>query len=70
MEYKAQPIAAPNIQRSPIVNFNPIRKEISPLIIITRTPIKQVINPKNLIRLNFSPKKIAEIKIINIGDEV
>ena len=42
----------------------------SPLIIIAKTPIKQETKPIILIKLTFSLKKIAEIKIINMGEEV
>ena len=37
---------------------------------IAKTPIKQVISPIILVRLIFSLKKILEIKIINIGEDV
>ena len=37
---------------------------------IAKTPIKQDISPIIFIRLIFSLKKILEIKIINIGEEV
>ena len=63
-------MAAANIQRSPIVKFKFINKLISPLIIIVKTPIKQDMRPIILIKLIFSLKKIPEIKIINIGDDV
>ena len=43
---------------------------MSPLIIIAKTPIRQETKPIILIRLIFSLKKIAYIKIINMGDEV
>ena len=41
-----------------------------PLIIIAKTPIKQDISPITFVRFIFSLKKILEIKIINIGDDV
>ena len=39
-------------------------------MIITKTPIKQETKPIIFIRLIFSLKKIADIIMINIGDEV
>ena len=63
-------MAAANIHRSPIVKFKFNNKLKSPLIMIAKTPNKQETKPIILIRLTFSLKKIAEIKIINIGEEV
>ena len=63
-------MAAASIHRSPIVKFKFNNKFKSPFIIIAKTPIKQVARPITLIKLIFSSKKIAEIKIINIGEEV
>ena len=37
---------------------------------IENTPVRQEIKPIILIKLIFSPKKILEIKIINIGEDV
>jgi len=39
-------------------------------MIIVNTPIRQVISPIILVKLIFSLKKILEIKIINIGEDV
>ena len=43
---------------------------MSPFIIIEITPKKQKASPNNCILFNFSLKKNAEIKIMNIGDDV
>ena len=59
-----------NIHKSPIVKFRSNKKFKSPLMIIAKTPIKQETKPIILVRLIFSLKKIADIIIINIGDEV
>jgi len=63
-------MAAANIHKSPIVKFKFNNKFKSPLIIIAKTPIKQETKPIIFIKLTFSLKNIADIKIINIGDEV
>ena len=39
-------------------------------VIIAKTPTKQDISPIIFVRLIFSLKKILEIKIINIGEDV
>ena len=64
------PIAAPSIQISPGLKVKLINNSKSPLIIITKTPIRHNKSPDNLRKLNFSPKKKIEIKIINIGEDV
>ena len=53
-----------------MVNFRLINNSKSPLIIIAKTPIKHATNPITLVRVIFSLKNNAEIKIINIGEEV
>ena len=70
IEYKAQPIEAPSIHKSPEVNFKLSSKEMSPFTIIIKTPIRQDNNPNILKLLIFSLNSKLEIKIINIGDEV
>ena len=45
--YKAQPTAAPNIHKSPEVNFKLTSKLSSPFAIIEATPIKHNPRPKN-----------------------
>ena len=60
---------APNIHRSPEVNFSRKSNLIFPLIIIANTPKIQIKTPRILIKFIFSLKKIVEIKIINIGEE-
>ena len=52
------------------MNFKLSNKLILPLIIIVKTPIKQDINPKNLILFIFSLNKKYEIKYIKIDEEV
>ena len=44
--YKAQPTAAPNIHKSPEVNFKLISKLTLPLTIIEITPTKHNTKPK------------------------
>ena len=68
--YNAQPIAAPSTHKSPDVNFRPSIKEILPFVIIKNTPNKHSANPQIWSLNIFSLKKMDEIKIINIGEEV
>ena len=63
-------MAAANIHKSPVVKFRSNKRFKSPLMIIAKTPIKHETKPIILVRLIFSLKKIADIIIINIGDEV
>ena len=63
-------MAAANIHKSPIVKFRFNNKFKSPFIMIAKTPIKHDTSPIILIRLIFSLKNIAEIKMIKIGEEV
>ena len=51
-----------------IIKF--ISKLNSPLIKIIITPIRHEINPITFLKVIFSLKKILEIKIIKIGDDV
>ena len=57
IEYNAHPIDAPNIHKSPFVNFKDINDKYSPLMIIVKTPNKQETNPINLNKFIFSLKK-------------
>ena len=70
IEYNAQPIAAPNINKSLWLKVKLNQSKISPLIIIIRTPTKQETKPKILSLFIFSPKNKEEIIIIKIGEEV
>ena len=53
-----------------MVKFKFNNKFKSPFIIIIKTPIRQETSPVIFVKLIFSLKKSAEIKIINMGDEV
>ena len=57
IEYNAQPIEAPNIHKSPFVNFKDIKVEYSPLTIIIKTPRSHDKRPMNLKKFIFSLKK-------------
>ena len=57
IEYNAQPIDAPNIHKSPFVNFKDINDKYSPLMIMIKTPNKQANNPNNLNKFIFSLNK-------------
>ena len=52
-----------------MVNLRLINKDKSPLIMITKTPIKQEVSPIILKKFICSLKKIQEIKIMNIGED-
>ena len=67
IEYTAQPIAAPNIHKSPEVNLKLIKYAKSPLQIIVKTPKRHIIKPKILDRFILSLKNKTESNIIKIG---
>ena len=70
IEYTAQPIAAPNIHKSPEVNLKLIKYVKSPLQIIVKTPKRHIIKPKILDKFILSLKNKTESNIIKIGEEV
>ena len=70
IEYRAQPNAAPNTHKSPIVKFKLIKKSKLPLDIIIKTPVTQISRPNTLKKLIFSLKNKIDKKIIITGEDV
>ena len=68
--YKAHPIEAPNIHKSPVVKLRFSNKFTLAFMMINITPIKQINIPTNCLILNLSLKNIDEITMIKIGDDV